>query len=71
MVFQLEIITEQKGIGNMKTNENGCINFECENIKDYGCVYEDKDIMCDCNLCELVLDCDRCKHKTNCNKITD
>lgn len=48
--------------------ENECIDFECENMKDDVCRFDDEIVQNACILCDLDSKCDRCKRKTNCNK---
>ena len=48
--------------------ENGCINFECENIKYDVCRFDDDIVENACILCDLNNKCDRCKHKEKCTK---
>jgi len=48
--------------------DNKCKQFECVNLKDNACAYEDDEIMCACGLCEFDNECKHCKHKANCNK---
>lgn len=44
-----------------------CKKFECENIHDDVCRFDDEVVKNECVLCDLNNKCDRCKNKEQCN----
>lgn len=47
-------------------NKNDCFKFECENMTNNTCVYEDEVVKTSCEFCDIYYDCNRCRHKENC-----
>lgn len=45
---------------------NECMKFECENMRDNGCCFDDEIVINECSMCDLHCKCDRCKHKEKC-----
>ena len=45
---------------------NECMKFECENMRDNGCNFDDEIVINECSMCDLHCKCDRCKHKEKC-----
>lgn len=52
--------------GFVNENSDWCIKFECENMRDDVCRFDDGIVENACILCDLYCKCDRCKHKTTC-----
>lgn len=44
-----------------------CKNFECENMRDDVCRFDDNVVENACALCDLNNKCDRCKNKKHCS----
>lgn len=49
-------------------SENGCNKFECENMRDDVCRFDDETVENACVLCDIYCKCDRCKNKAKCTK---
>lgn len=43
-----------------------CEKFECDNMKDDVCRFDDDIVSNDCVRCDLYCRCDRCKNKHKC-----